>query len=146
MDDEVLLLNNQLCFALYAGSRDIIRRYTPFLSPYGLTYTQYIVLLVLWEEDHITVSELGRRLFLDSGTLTPLLKKLETAKLIVRERSKEDERTVIISLTDAGEYLKASFFDLPLKMFCQLGLSQEEAMQLKELLDKMSRTTDQSRI
>ena len=141
MNDEALLLNNQLCFSLYAGSREIIRRYTPYLSPYGLTYTQYVVLLVLWEEDHITVSELGRRLFLDSGTLTPLLKKLEAAKYIVRERSKDDERAVIISLTDAGEYLKASFFDLPLKMFCQLGLSQDEALQLKELLDKMSRNT-----
>ena len=141
MNDEALLLNNQLCFSLYAGSREIIRRYTPYLSPYGLTYTQYVVLRVLWEEDHITVSELGRRLFLDSGTLTPLLKKLEAAKYIVRERSKDDERAVIISLTDAGEYLKASFFDLPLKMFCQLGLSQDEALQLKELLDKMSRNT-----
>ena len=88
------------------------------------------------------MSELGKRLYLDSGTLTPLLKKLETAKFVVRERSKDDERTVIISLTDAGEYLKASFFDLPNKLFCQLGLSPEEASQLKELLEKLNKNSE----
>lgn len=130
-----LRLDNQLCFALYAGSKEVIRLYKPFLSAYGLTYTQYIVLLVLWEEDHITVSDLGKRLLLDSGTLTPLLKKLEAAGILTRDRSKNDERTVIVSLTEAGMQLQKSFLDLPRKMFCQLGLTQEDAGRLKELLD-----------
>lgn len=130
-----LRLDNQLCFALYAGSKEVIRLYKPFLSAYGLTYTQYIVLLVLWEEDHITVSDLGKRLLLDSGTLTPLLKKLEAAGILTRDRSKNDERTVIVSLTEAGIQLQKSFLDLPRKMFCQLGLTQEDAGRLKELLD-----------
>lgn len=130
-----LRLDNQLCFALYAGSKEVIRLYKPFLSAYGLTYTQYIVLLVLWEEDHITVSDLGKRLLLDSGTLTPLLKKLEAAGILARDRSKNDERTVIVSLTEAGIQLQKSFLDLPRKMFCQLGLTQEDAGRLKELLD-----------
>lgn len=132
-----LRLDNQLCFALYAGSKEVIRMYKPFLSAHGLTYTQYIVLLVLWEEDHITVSDLGKRLLLDSGTLTPLLKKLEAAKIVTRDRSKNDERTVIVSLTDAGLHLQESFLDLPQKIFCQLGLSPKDAGSLKKLLDTL---------
>ena len=132
-----LRLDNQLCFALYAGSKEVIRMYKPFLSAHGLTYTQYIVLLVLWEEDHITVSDLGKRLLLDSGTLTPLLKKLEAAKILTRERSKNDERTVIVSLTDAGVHLQKFFLDLPQKMFCQLGMTPEDAGRLKELLNTL---------
>lgn len=130
-----LRLDNQLCFALYAGSKEVIRMYKPFLSAHGLTYTQYIVLLVLWEKDNITVSDLGNRLLLDSGTLTPLLKKLEAAKILTRDRSKDDERTVIVSLTETGVQLQKSFLDLPQKMFCQLGLTPENAGRLKVLLD-----------
>jgi len=134
-----LRLDKQLCFALYAGSKEVIRLYKPFLSAHGLTYTQYIALLVLWEEDHITVSDLGKRLFLDSGTLTPLLKKLEAAGILSRERSKNDERMVIVSLTEAGVQLQKSFLDLPQKMFCQLGLTTADAGSLKELLDALLR-------
>jgi len=133
--DGSLRLDNQLCFSLYAGSKEVIRMYKPFLSAHGLTYTQYIVLLVLWEEDQITVSDLGKKLLLDSGTLTPLLKKLEAAKILTRVRSKNDERTVIVSLTKAGLELQKSFLDLPQKIFCQLGLSPEDAGSLKILLD-----------
>lgn len=111
--------------------------YKPFLDPYGLTYTQYIVLLVLWEEDRITVTSLGKRLLLDSGTLTPLLKKLETAGHVTRDRSKEDERTVIVTLTEKGRKLQKVFFDLPNRMFCSLGLLPKDAIGLKELLDKL---------
>ncbi len=111
--------------------------YKPFLDPYGLTYTQYIVLLVLWEEDRITVTSLGKRLLLDSGTLTPLLKKLETAGHVTRDRSKEDERTVIVALTEKGRKLQKAFGDLPNKMFCSLGLLPQDATGLKELLDKL---------
>jgi len=132
-----LRLDNQLCFALYSGSKEVIRLYKPFLSAYGLTYTQYIVLLVLWEEDHITVSDLGRQLLLDSGTLTPLLKKLEAAGILTRDRSKNDERTVIVSLTETGLDLQKAFLDLPQKMFCQLGLTATDAGRLKELLDAL---------
>ncbi|MEI8199610.1 MAG: MarR family transcriptional regulator [Eubacteriales bacterium] len=132
-----LHLDKQLCFALYAGSKEVIRLYKPFLSAYGLTYTQYIVLLVLWEEDHITVSDLGNKLHLDSGTLTPLLKKLEAAGILTRDRSKNDERTVIVSLTKAGLELQKAFLDLPQKMFCQLGMTSMEAGKLKELLDTL---------
>ena len=111
--------------------------YKPFLDPHGLTYTQYIVLLVLWEEDHITVSDLGKKLFLDSGTLTPLLKKLETANLVNRKRSSDDERTVIVSLTRNGTSLQKVLIDLPRKLLDKLGLGQEDSVTLKGLLDKM---------
>lgn len=134
---DALRLDNQLCFSLYAASKEIIKMYKPFLDPFGLTYTQYIVLLVLWEEDHITVSNLGSRLLLDSGTLTPLLKKLETAGYLTRERSKEDERTVIVALTKAGITLQNSFLDLPSRMYCSLGMACEETVQLKEMLDSL---------
>lgn len=136
-NSDALRLDNQLCFSLYAASKEIIKMYKPFLDPFGLTYTQYIVLLVLWEEDHITVTNLGKKLLLDSGTLTPLLKKMETAGYLTRERSKEDERTVIVALTTAGVSLKSSFLVLPSRMFCSLGMPCEETVRLKGMLDTL---------
>ena len=133
-----LQLDGQLCFALYSCSKEIIRLYKPYLQPYGLTYTQYITLLALWETDRLSVSELGSRLLLDSGTLTPLLKKLEKACLIERVRNTDDERSVKICLTPRGRSLREQFCTLPQKMLCQLGLSVEEAESLKTLLDRLS--------
>lgn len=134
MSDELLKLDNQLCFALYACSREITKLYKPYLDKINLTYTQYITLLVLWENDNITVKELGKKLHLDSGTLTPLLKKLENMKLVKRVRDTEDERNVYISLTDEGLQLKEQAKDIPLKLFCSTGLAPEEALSLKEKL------------
>ena len=133
-EKEALKLDNQLCFALYTCSKEIIRMYKPFLDPFGLTYTQYITLLVLWEEDNISVSELGSKLLLDSGTITPLLKRLEAAQWLERVRSSKDERRVTICLTEKGRKLQESFYDLPNKLFCSSGLEINEAMQLKNLL------------
>ena len=103
---EQLLLRNQLCFPMYACGRKIVGRYTPYLSPLGLTYTQYVVLMVLWEYETVNVGQLGSILHLDAGTLTPLLKRLEKAGYVTRKRSTEDERVTIISITPEGDALK----------------------------------------
>jgi MarR family transcriptional regulator, organic hydroperoxide resistance regulator len=137
MDYELLKLDNQLCFALYACSREVTKLYKPFLDEIGLTYTQYITLLVLWEKDNITVKELGNRLHLDSGTLTPLLKKIEAMGLVTRIRDKEDERNVYVRLTDEGINLKDKAVEIPFKIFCSTGISTEEAVVLKDKLRKM---------
>lgn len=134
MNDEALKLDNQLCFPLYAASRRIIRLYRPVLDPLGLTYTQYITLLALWESDGVTVKALGDRLFLDSGTLTPLLKKLESQGIITRVRDVSDERAVIITLTDAGRALKERAADVPMKVAGSVDLSREDAVELHRLL------------
>lgn len=134
MNDEALKLDNQLCFPLYACSRQIIRLYKPVLDPLGLTYTQYIALMALWETDHISVKQLGERLFLDSGTLTPLLKKMETQGLVRRERSLEDERVVVIHLTHEGRQMKEKAADVPRRVVSCVNLSQEDAIQLHHLL------------
>lgn len=115
--DEMLKLENQLCFAFYTCSREIMKLYRPLLSELGLTYTQYITLLALWERDGITVKELGSMLFLDSGTLTPLLKKLEQMNLVTRTRDKADERNVIIALTEEGKALKNKACTVPMRLF-----------------------------
>lgn len=117
-DFNPLALDNQICFALYVCSKEIIRLYAPFLEPIGLTYTSYITLMCLWEKDNVPVKELGKRLFLDSGTLTPLLKKMEGQGLIVRTRSKEDERTVFITLTEQGKSLREKCAGIPSGMMC----------------------------
>lgn len=132
--DEMLKLENQLCFPLYAAARQVVALYTPYLKELGLTYTQYIVFLVLWEGDGIPVGELGRRLFLDNGTLTPLLKKLETAGYVTRSRDSADERVVTVSLTDAGRALKERAKEIPLKVGSCIRLSEEEARGLYVLL------------
>jgi len=133
-----LLLDQQLCFALYAASRSVTGLYRPLLEPLGLTYPQYLVMLVLWEQDGLTVRELGQRLQLDSGTLTPLLKRLQAAGLVTRQRRKEDEREVDIRLTDAGLALRDQASGIPecLAQCMQLPLDQ-----MQSLRDELKRLT-----
>ncbi len=136
--DELLKLDNQLCFALYSCSREIIKLYRPYLEKLNLTYTQYITMLVLWETPFISAKDLGDRLYLDSGTLTPLLKKLETMALVERKRGTEDERSLIVSLTSKGEILKESAKDIPLKVSCSVDLPLHEGIFLRETLKKLT--------
>ncbi|MCQ2591140.1 MAG: MarR family transcriptional regulator [Treponema sp.] len=132
-----LALDNQLCFALYVCSKEVIRKYQPFLEPLNLTYTMYITLMCLWEKDEVTVKDLGKKLFLDSGTLTPLLKKMETQKLITRNRSKTDERTVFIKLTEEGWAMKEKCSEIPMKMACCNIVDMDKAKDLLECLHQM---------
>ena len=134
---EQLKLENQLCFPLYAAAKEVVKQYTPFLSEIGLTYTQYVTMMVIWEKKEISVKELGNALFLDSGTLTPLLKKLEASGFITRSRSEADERSVIIRITEAGNELKYRAQEIPLKMGQCLNLSQDEISVLYGLLYKI---------
>lgn len=134
MNYERLKLENQICFPLYACSREIIRLYKPFLDEIGLTYTQYIAMMVLWERKLVTVKKLGELLYLDSGTLTPLLKKMEAAGLVVRSRAKEDERSVLVELTEAGERLKDRAAEIPQKIASCIPLNKEDASELYRLL------------
>lgn len=131
---EAMKLGNQLCFPLYAAARNVTGLYAPCLKPLGLTYTQYIVLLVLWEKDGISVTEIGEKLRLDNGTLSPLLKKLEQAGYVKRQRSREDERVVVVSLTDGGRKLQEKAKDVPLKVAGCIDLPPEKARLLYELL------------
>ncbi|MBR3308079.1 MAG: MarR family transcriptional regulator [Lachnospiraceae bacterium] len=134
---EQLLLKNQLCFPMYACGRKIVAAYTPYLKPLGLTYTQYIVFMVLWEKEKVNVGQLGSILHLDAGTLTPLLKHLEKEGYITRARSKEDERVTIVSITKKGNELKEKCRDIPLKLAAKgSSLSEEEAGELYRLLYK----------
>lgn len=135
--EEFLKLDNQLCFALYSASRAIIRAYAPLLNRLGVTYTQYIVLLVLWEQNDISFSKLSERLNLDSGTLTPVLKKMEQQGLIKRNRSKEDERQIQICLTKKGLELKNQALEIPEQMLCKIPFSLDEAVVLKNTLEKL---------
>ena len=135
--DDPLLLENQLCFPLYACSKEIIKKYKPFLDKLDLTYTQYITMLVLWEEKNINVKTLGDKLLLDSGTLTPLLKKLEEKGYIERKRSIKDERKLIVSLTKKGEELKQLSQDIPLNIGKCLNLTKKETIDLYNLLYKV---------
>ncbi|MBR3226967.1 MAG: MarR family transcriptional regulator [Erysipelotrichaceae bacterium] len=131
---ETMKLANQMCFPLYAAARNITGLYTPYLKPLGLTYTQYIVLLVLWEEDGISVSDIGSRLMLDNGTLSPLLKKMESEGYIERRRSRDDDRIVEITLTYEGRKLQDKAKDIPLKVAACIDLPADKAKQLYELL------------
>lgn len=131
---EAMKLSNQLCFPLYAASRNVIGLYTPHLKELGLTYTQYIVLLVLWEQDGITVGEICDKLMLDIGTVSPLLKKMEQSGLITRKRSPEDDRVVVITLTDDGRAMQEKAKHIPEKIACCVDLPPEKAKQLYELL------------
>ena len=131
---EAMKLANQLCFPLYAAARHVTGLYTPVLKPLGLTYTQYIVFLVLWEKDGLTVGEIGEKLLLDNGTLSPLLKKLEQAGYVRRERSREDERVVVITLTEAGRALREKAKDVPAKVAGCIDLPPEKAQILYGLL------------
>ena len=139
--NEALKLKNQLCFPLYAAARRVTGVYTPYLKPLGLTYTQYIVFMVLWEQDGLQVSEIGEKLLLDSGTLTPLLKKMEAQGYLSRTRSKLDERSVIVTLTEKGKALKTQVGEIPLKAAQCVRLSPEEGKVLYDLLYKLLATT-----
>lgn len=134
---EQLKLENQLCFPLYVAAKEVVKKYRPFLDPLGLTYTQYIAMMVMWECKSVTVGELCEKLFLDTGTLTPMLKKMQAAGLVERRRSVNDERSVIISITQKGEELKAQAADIPAKMAQCISLEKEDAMKLLELLNKI---------
>ncbi|MCR4668945.1 MAG: MarR family transcriptional regulator [Clostridia bacterium] len=134
---DCLKIENQLCFPLYACAKEVVRKYTPLLEKLDLTYTQYIAMMVMWEEKEINVKELGRRLFLDSGTLTPLLKKLETKGYITRRRSEEDERNLIASVTPEGRALRDRALSIPQEISCCIALDPEEAMTLYKLLYKI---------
>ena len=136
-NNERLKLSNQLCFPLYACGKEIVRQYKPFLDEFNLTYTQYIVLLVLWEKDHVSVKEIGEKIYLDSGTLTPLLNKLENKGLIKKETNKKDERGLLISLTKKGSDLKSKVTNVPTCVAKTVCLNDEEAKTLYNLLYKM---------
>ena len=131
---DCIKLKNQLCFPLYVCSKEIVRRYKPFLDEMGITYTQYITMMVLWERGSVNVSQLGECLYLDSGTLTPVLKTLEAKGLVVRKRSAEDERSVIVEATEAGMALREQAVTVPPRMGACVNLSQEDAMELYRIL------------
>lgn len=137
MTDTALKLENQLCFPLYAASKEVVKQYKQLLDPLGLTYTQYIAMMVLWDEESINVKSLGKRLYLDSGTLTPMLKKMEAKGWVLRNRDLKDERNVIITLTKEGEKLKVAAAHIPQEISQCISFSPEEAKQLYGLLYKV---------
>jgi len=146
MPGDLLHLDQQLCFALYRASRAVIRAYAPLLEPLGLTYPQYLALLVLWEQDGIAVKELGDRLALDSGTLTPLLKRLEAQGLVERRRGEDDERVVRIHLTATGRALRGKARGVPAELACRAGYdpaSDRSTRELARLRDELIRLTRQ---
>ncbi len=137
MGFDPLLLENQLCFPLYACAREVVKKYKPYLDEIGLTYTQYIAMMVLWEKKTVNVKSLGECLYLDSGTLTPLLKKLEAMGLVSRERSELDERNLVVKITEQGEALKEQAATIPARMVSCLDWTGEEVGVLYGLLYKM---------
>ena len=134
---ESLKLSSQVCFPLYAASREVIKLYKPFLDEYNLTYTQYITMLVLWEDEKITIKELCKKLYLDSGTITPVIKKLEAMGLLIKYRDKSDERIVNVELTDKGRELKEEIVKVPEQVSCKVNGSMEDLLILKNLLEKV---------
>lgn len=134
---EVLKLEHQICFPLYACSKEIVKRYTPFLDEIDLTYTQYITMMVLWEHREMNVKELGRYLYLDSGTLTPVLKKLEQKGYVTRKRDTRDERVLNVTVTEAGMLLREKAVEVPAKIGGCVNLELEEAIQLQKILQKI---------
>ncbi len=140
---ECLKIENQLCFPLYAASKEIIRRYKPFLDKLDLTYTQYITMMAMWEFGELNVKELGSKLFLDSGTLTPVLKKLEAKGYITRSRSTEDERNLIVGITEEGRKLEDRALAVPTQMAGCLHLTSEDAQTLYRLLYQMLGSFDE---
>ena len=133
---EAMKLDHQLCFPVYAASRVITSLYTPYLKPLGLTYTQYILFLVLWEQDGLTVGEICKRLMLDSGTLSPILKKLRQQGYLDKQQSTTDERSFIITLTEKGRALQLQAKDIPLQVGCCVNIAPEKARQLRDLLNE----------
>ena len=135
--EDALKIDNQICFPLYAAAREVIKAYRPILDEFDLTYTQYIAMMVMWEEKAISVKDMGAKLFLDSGTLTPVLKSLEKKGLITRSRSKEDERVLIAEITEKGEELKKDALQVPQRVAGCISLDPEEAMELYRILYKI---------
>ena len=136
-DDESLKLSNQLCFAIYSAAHTFNRAYKPILEPLGLTYPQYLALLVLWEQDGLTVKEIGQRLYLDSGTLTPVLKRLQASGYVQRSRDMSDERQVRVTLTQRGRETRAQALAGQRELVCALGWSEEQIRALKGELDQL---------
>lgn len=134
MNDDLLKLENQLCFPLYACAKEVVKQYKPFLDEIDLTYTQYITMMVMWEKKSLNVKALGKCLYLDSGTLTPLLKKLEKQGLIKRERSMEDERNLIVTITKKGEELKEKAIEIPYKIGDCVKIPPEDGKVLYRIL------------
>lgn len=134
---DALKLENQLCFPLYVCSKEIVKRYKPFLDEIGLTYTQYITMMAMWENEELSVKELGELLFLDSGTLTPVLKTLEKKELLLRKRSQADERIVLVTLTKNGKNLKEKAIEIPLKMQGCLSINEKDAKELYRILHSL---------
>ncbi|MHC1746853.1 MAG: MarR family winged helix-turn-helix transcriptional regulator [Cellulosilyticaceae bacterium] len=132
-----LKLENQLCFTLYAASREVIKQYKPFLDKYHLTYTQYIAMLVIWEEEKVSVKQMGQKLHLDSGTLTPVLKKLEAMGLIIKYRDKQDDRVVIVEITQKASALKEEIIEVPEQIRCKFGTDVDELIKLKVSLENI---------
>lgn len=135
-------LENQICFSLYAASREVIKLYKPLLDKHNLTYTQYVAMLVMWEEEKIIFKELGRRLHLDSGTLTPVVKKLESMDLVTKYRNKEDDRVVTVEITEKGKLLKEDILEVPEKLYCNFNGDKENLKKLKVCLDEFLRALD----
>ena len=137
---DVLKLENQLCFPLYACSKEIVRRYKPFLDEIDLTYTQYITMMVLWEHREISVKDMGELLYLDSGTLTPVLKKLEQKGYVTRARDVQDERVLQVTITEKGDALREKAVEIPAKLGSCINLPPEDAVKLYEILQKILKT------
>ncbi|NLL63750.1 MAG: MarR family transcriptional regulator [Ruminococcaceae bacterium] len=141
-DDDEQKLDVQVCFALYVASKELIRKYKPFLDPYRLTYTGYITLMALWEKDDVSVKELGEKLYLDSGTLTPLLKKLEKLNYVTRVKDEKDERTIKIKLTSTGRQLKKDMEKIPQQVYSEAQLGNVKSIlllqTLRQLIDDMT--------
>lgn len=134
---DAIKLENQLCFPLYACAKEVVKKYKPYLDEINLTYTQYITMMVLWEQGSINVKTLGEYLFLDSGTLTPLLKALEKKGYVTRKRSKEDERNLIVTLTTDGAELRDRAVEIPSKLGACVNISAQDAAELYRLLYKI---------
>lgn len=144
-EDQQLRLDHQLCFALYSTTLAMNKVYRKPLAGLGLTYPQYLVMLVLWQQDGLGVSEIGEQLFLDSATLTPLLKRLETAGLVVRRRDPRDERHLLVTLTEAGQALRQQAGKVPASIFCATGCTMDELLQIKQLLESLRNRLQQNR-
>lgn len=142
-NDTMLLLENQLCFPLYACAKEVVRHYKPFLDKLDLTYTQYIVMMVMWEKKQLTFKALGELLRLDSGTLTPVMKKLVAKHFLTRERSTEDERVVTLTLTEEGERLKQKALEVPPQMRQCIRLDAEEMAVLRKILNRLIQGFDE---
>jgi len=142
MDDKQLQLSSQICFPLYSASRLITKAYKPYLEELGLTYPQYLVLMVLWENDGLSVSQIKEKLLLDTNTLSPLLKRMEKMEILQRNRSSKDERSVIVQLTESGKQLKTKALPIPEKLISELlsnELKIEDMLKLKDILDELIR-------